>query len=129
MNPAVSTSLFLRECRRNYKANFMTYLMYVGAQLLGAMLGVMVGFVGIGTEIHPKVKSISNAVIQDVPFIAYLCPANGCNETGYYFQVVLVECLMTFFFAGTVTAVAKWDSARDGPENCIVIGTSLGIGI
>lgn len=103
--------------------------MYVAAQLLGGILGVMIGFVGIGTEIHPQVKSLSSGEIREVPFIAYLCPANGCDVTGYYGQVVIVEWLMTFFFAGTVTAVAKWDSARDGPENCAVIGTSLAIGI
>ena len=36
---------------------------------------------------------------------------------------------MTFFFAGTVTAVAKWDGAREGPANCLCIGISLATGI
>ena len=36
---------------------------------------------------------------------------------------------MTFFFAGTVVAIAKWDSARDGPANAIAIGAALYIGI
>ena len=66
---------------------------------------------------------------MDGPFIAYLCPKNGCHVEGYYFQVVIAETLMTFFFASSVTAVAKWHSAREGPANCLVIGISLGIGI
>lgn len=42
---------------------------------------------------------------------------------------MIVECLMTFFFAGSVVAIAKWDSARDGPANCLVIGIALYTGI
>jgi glycerol uptake facilitator-like aquaporin len=49
MNPAVSTALFMRECQRNYRANFCTYLLYIASQLLGGILGIMIGFVGIGT--------------------------------------------------------------------------------
>ena len=37
--------------------------------------------------------------------------------------------LMTFFFAGTVVAIAKWDSARDGPSNTLPIGAALFIAI
>lgn len=36
---------------------------------------------------------------------------------------------MTFFFAGTVVAIAKWDSARDGPSNTLPIGAALYIAI
>ena len=36
---------------------------------------------------------------------------------------------MTFFFAGTVVAIAKWDSARDGPSNVFPIGAALYIAI
>ena len=89
----------------------------------------MIGFVGIGPTVHNNVETISHYKIANMPWIAYLCPANGCSTTGYYGQVVIVEALMTFFFAGTVTAVAKWDSARDGPANCLCIGLSLAIGI
>jgi len=79
--------------------------------------------------VRPRVITLADRNAIEGPFIAYLCPANGCHVEGYYFQVVITETLMTFFFAGTVTAVAKWDSARDGPANCLVIGASLFIGI
>jgi len=49
--------------------------------------------------------------------------------TGYFGQVVLVEMLMTFFFAATVVAIAKWDSARDGPTNALAIGAALYVAI
>lgn len=129
MNPAVSTALFMQECRRNYTANFITFFLYIISQILGGMLGIMIGFIGIGAEVHPLVKTLEQRDRLGKYFIAYLCPANGCHETGYFGQVVFVEMLMTFFFAGSVVAIAKWDGARDGPANCLVIGISLGTGI
>lgn len=129
MNPAVSTALFMRECNRNYKANFCTYLLYVASQLLGGILGIMIGFIGIGAEVHKEIMTLDDRNEIRRPFIAYLCPANGCHVPGYYGQVVLVETLMTFFFAGSVVAIAKWDSARGGPANCLVIGIALYTGI
>ena len=129
MNPAVSTALFMRECQRNYQANFCTYVLYLVSQILGGILGIMIGFIGIGAEVHPFIKTLDDRNSIGSPFIAYLCPANGCHVTGYFGQVVLVEALMTFFFAGSVVAIAKWDSARDGPANCLVIGVSLYTGI
>lgn len=125
MNPAVSTALFMRECHRNYQGNLCTFFLYIISQILGGILGIMIGFIGIGAEVNPHVNTLADRNNLGSFFIAYLCPANGCHVTGYFGQVVLVETLMTFFFAGSVVAIAKWDSARDGPANCLVIGISL----
>ena len=89
----------------------------------------MIGFIGIGAAVHPDITTLEDRDTLGQFFIAYLCPANGCHVEGYYGQVVIVETLMTFFFAGSVVAIAKWDSARDGPANCLVIGVSLYTGI
>lgn len=42
---------------------------------------------------------------------------------------MLVEALMTFFFASTVVAITKWNSARDSPANALAIGIALYISI
>ena len=62
INPAVSIALFIVECKRNFWGNFGTLLLYITAQVFGAVLGLMVSLVGIGLESIEEIRSVEDRV-------------------------------------------------------------------
>jgi len=47
-NPAITIALFMRECRRNFFPNLLVALLYISAQIVGGLIGVIVALLGIG---------------------------------------------------------------------------------
>ena len=128
-NPAVTVALFFRENKRNFIPNLLTALLYIVAQILGGCLGVLIALLGLGMAENTVIQDLKQLKKRYGPFVNYLCPDDGCGVPGYFSQVVMVEMLLTFFFASTVVSVVKWDSAKESIINMLIIALSLFISI
>ena len=83
-NPAVTIAIFMSECRRNFLPNFLVALLYISAQIVGGIIGVIIALFGLGLSPKKDVIYLQDLKTMSGPSIAYLCPANGCNVTGYF---------------------------------------------
>ena len=67
--------------------------------------------------------------IELKPGIAKLCPgavnATNCSPAGSEMRVLIVECFATFVFVSVILAVKSYNSADDGPVNCLAVGGTL----
>ena len=48
----------MRECRRNFFANLLVALLYISAQIVGGLIGVIVALLGLGLAQNEGVKDL-----------------------------------------------------------------------
>ena len=123
-NPAVTIAVLVREGMGKLAENITFALMIITSQLLGATAGV--------TMVYLMLKKDSTAKTI-FPRIALLCPSYDtdpkdnifCSGKDFYFQVILIELIVTFVFINVILSVKYHSGAQDHILNGLIIGTAL----